>query len=107
MKLRCEMAEKGDCSDPEGELKTRFWGWNRIEIPSQSENLFLNRKSACIGARSSRLHEISGLLDLRWLRVGLNPFDDHGKRSSFGNEALFNEVHSSSSFNRELKAVHV
>jgi hypothetical protein len=34
MKLRCESAENGDFSGPEGEFKNRFLGRNRIEIPS-------------------------------------------------------------------------
>jgi hypothetical protein len=40
MRLRRESAENGDSSGPEGEFKNRLLGRNRIEIPSQSENLF-------------------------------------------------------------------
>ena len=61
MKLRRESVENGDFSGAKGEFKNRFSGRNRIEIPSLSENRFLNRKSAVIDARSSWLHAISGL----------------------------------------------
>jgi hypothetical protein len=60
--------------------KVDFQGLNRIEMPSLSENRFLNRKSAVIGARSSWLHAICGLgfcfpgKTIRWSTDALEDF---------------------------------
>jgi len=64
MKPHRESTENGDFSDPEGEFKIDFWG-GIVSKYIRYENRFLNRKSAVIGARSSRLHEMSGLEQLR------------------------------------------
>jgi hypothetical protein len=61
MKLRRESVENGDFSGPEGAFKNRFSGLQAYRDTFRSENRFLNRKSAVIGARSSWLHEKCGL----------------------------------------------
>jgi hypothetical protein len=60
MKLRRESAENGDFSGPTGEFKKLFSEAESYRDTFRSENSFLDRKSAVIGARSSRLHEICG-----------------------------------------------
>ena len=60
MKLGSEGAENGDFSGPEYEFKNRF----------------LNRKSAIIGARSSRLHAICGVR----LRLVSSSFESEPKK---------------------------
>jgi hypothetical protein len=65
MKLRRESVENGDFSGPEGAFKNRFLGLLSYRDTFGSENRFLNRKSAVIGARSSWLHEKCGL-DAPW-----------------------------------------
>jgi hypothetical protein len=62
MKLRRESAGNGDFSGPKGEFKNRFLGLQSYRDTFRSENRFLNRKNTVIGDRSSRLHEISGLV---------------------------------------------
>ncbi|MFN5062598.1 MAG: hypothetical protein ACK5GN_07105, partial [Pseudomonadota bacterium] len=59
---RRESAENGDFSGPKGEFKNRFSGLKSYRDTFRSENLSLSRKSAVIVARSSRLHEICGLV---------------------------------------------
>jgi hypothetical protein len=61
MILRSESVENGDFCARRANSKIDFQGLNRIETPSLSENRFLNRKGAVIGARSSWLHAICRL----------------------------------------------
>jgi hypothetical protein len=82
MKLRRESAENGDFSGPKGEFKKLFSGRIRAESyrdTFRSENSFLDRKSAIIGARSSRLHEICGLRALFPLTRTLLPLCTNAK----------------------------